>query len=113
MSRILTKQIAADQMTCALEGGSNYWIDHITPIYESHKSYSEPAAYGPDMTPRHFYVEDDHNASLLNWDTLNRGFEVMRDEYPSHWADMVEENGDADTADVFLQCCLFGELVYG
>jgi hypothetical protein len=37
----------------------------------------------------------------------------MAREYGRHFSDMIAENDDATTADVFLQCCLFGELVYG
>ena len=37
----------------------------------------------------------------------------MADKHKRHFDDMVSENGDADTADVFLQCCALKELVYG
>jgi hypothetical protein len=37
----------------------------------------------------------------------------MRDQYPRHYADLVEENDDAITGDVFLQLAVFGELIYG
>lgn len=30
-----------------------------------------------------------------------------------HLGDLLAGNDDADTADVFLQCCLFGEAVFG
>ena len=41
------------------------------------------------------------------------GLRKMRDEYPRHWADLVEEQDDAVTGDVFLQLAVFGELIYG
>lgn len=34
-------------------------------------------------------------------------------KYPRHWADVLAENDDATTGDVFLQCCLFGECIFG
>jgi hypothetical protein len=34
-------------------------------------------------------------------------------QYRSHFGDMIGETGDATTGDVFLQCCLLGEVVYG
>jgi hypothetical protein len=44
---------------------------------------------------------------------VKKGLELMRDEYPSHYADLVEEQDDAITGDVWLQLATFGELIYG
>lgn len=44
---------------------------------------------------------------------VRRGLEKMRDEHPRHWADLVEENDDAITGDVWLQLTVFNELIYG
>ena len=111
MSQHNLPQLFADQLITALEGGSNYWVGCVSPLYESVASYADPSNYHPRMTPRTFVDEDGSN--VLDWEALNRGYLIMRDKYPHHWADMVEETGDAITADVFLQCCLFGEIVYG
>jgi len=40
-------------------------------------------------------------------------WKVMHDDYPSHYGDAISENDDAGTGDVYLQCCLFGEVIYG
>ena len=45
--------------------------------------------------------------------SLGRGLDVLATKYPRHFADLINENTDAITADVLLQCCLFGELIYG
>jgi len=37
----------------------------------------------------------------------------MAEKYPRHFHNFLEENDDAETGDVFIQCCLFGEIVYG
>jgi hypothetical protein len=44
-------------------------------------------------------------------ETLGREKDLAT-KYPRHFADLVNENTDAITADVLLQCCLFGELIY-
>jgi hypothetical protein len=49
----------------------------------------------------------------LDLEAIDRGLQLMADKYPRHFADFVGENEDASTGDVFLQLCLFGELVYG
>jgi hypothetical protein len=38
---------------------------------------------------------------------------VVAKYYPRHFADLVNENGDAITANVLLQSCLFGEVIFG
>jgi hypothetical protein len=48
----------------------------------------------------------------LDLSSLARGLEEMATKYPRHFADFVNENTDEITADVYLQCCLFGEVVY-
>lgn len=49
----------------------------------------------------------------ITLDDVRKGLELMRDLYPQHWADLMEENDDAITGDVWLQLAVFGELVYG
>lgn len=44
---------------------------------------------------------------------IKTGLQIMADKYPNHFNDLVGCNGDAITGDVFIQCCLFGEIVYG
>lgn len=48
----------------------------------------------------------------LRLDVITRGLDVLASRYPRHFADLVNENCDAITADVLLQCCFFGELLY-
>ena len=44
---------------------------------------------------------------------VKRGLDLMKEKYPRHWADLVEENDDLITGDVWLQLTVFGELIYG
>lgn len=39
--------------------------------------------------------------------------EGKRSAHPSHWADFISGDDDATTADVFLQYCIFGKVIYG
>ena len=49
----------------------------------------------------------------ITLEDVKKGLELMRDQHPRHWADLVEENDDAITGDVWLQLTVFGELIYG
>lgn len=49
----------------------------------------------------------------LNNNTIQNGLKLMANKYPRHFGDLMCNNHDADTADVFLQCCLLGDIIYG
>jgi hypothetical protein len=57
-------------------------------------------------------TEPASDVSRLDLKSIRRGLEDLATKYPRHFADLVNENTDAITADVLLQCCLFGELIY-
>ena len=107
----------------ALEGGSNYWIDtariktlppgkersdfefwHLEVPLTEGGAIEIGESDGIDDTP------DWHVLDLL---AIEKGCRVMADNYPRHWHDFVTEGDDAITSDVFLQCCLFGGVIYG
>jgi len=48
----------------------------------------------------------------LDLKSIGLGLDALATKYPRHFADLINENTDAITADVLLQCCLFGELIY-
>jgi hypothetical protein len=43
---------------------------------------------------------------------LAEGLRIMAAKYPLHFSDFINENADAVTGDVFLQCCTMGEIVF-
>jgi len=51
-----------------------------------------------------------HKFSL---EKLLDGFRVAATKYPQHFADWVKQDYDGTTADVIVQCALFGEIKYG
>lgn len=57
--------------------------------------------------------EGDQETYELTLEGVKKGLEKMKEEYPRHWADLVEENDDLITGDCFLQLAVFGEWIYG
>ena len=103
-----------DDLLCnALEGGSNYWY----MISDWDKAGREFLHEGPMAGGWLKFVGEEINGRTewkLDRDGMLRGFAVMVDKYPRHAANALSETEcDAETGDVFLQCCLFGELIYG
>lgn len=121
MEVTLTTAIAgrriADMMVTAIEGGSGYWCETINllegtalkrPWYDDETLYEQPFVIGV------VDAEEPDSTIHLNQEMMKRGFELMASQYETtHWADFLEQNEDADTADVWLQLCVFGEVVYG
>lgn len=60
-----------------------------------------------------FKEYDEDNTYILDQKKLIKGAKIMAQKYPRHFKNWIEETDDSITADVFLQCCLFGEIVYG
>ena len=110
-----------DLLCSALEGGSNYWyfIESFNyPKGEDKQSlgiefeHLELPFKGGSLT---FTVpeDDDGKEYILDSKAIQQGMKVMAEKYPRHFENFLDENDDAITGDVFLQCCLFGEVVYG
>jgi len=103
-----------DLLCCAFEGGSNYWIDLVETPRKSRRPgemeyWHEAPIYGLDLVLHH----DGNHKVTLNQAALCRGIDVMKTKYPEHWQDFLNENEDAITGDIFVQCCVFGEAIYG
>ena len=110
----LSNQRIADVLTGAFEGGSTYWIQSVTPRFKTHSEYSEPASYEPEnFVDRLIIAEDEEDSFHFTLTTIDEGLQIMADKYSRHMADLINENDDADTSDVLLQCILFGDIVYG
>lgn len=114
----ITDQMVADLVTTAFEGGSNYWIERVdygfvpTVELESPK-YADPAFYqhGGELL---IVDNDERKVWTLTRSAVAKGLQLMAEFKPRrHWQAVLDDNGDAETADVFLQLCLFGEVVFG
>ena len=66
-------------------------------------------------------VETDELLGYLNIATVKVGLQLMADrkdmkgkQIPDrHFKNLATDNEDAETADVFMQLCVMGEIVYG
>lgn len=136
-TRTITREQVANLLCSAFEGGSNYWYRiekfHEPTAYEFNTGadLGRPAGHFKQidypLNPGGYLVVSDHYGAdggnvkkrRLNLRSIERGLNLLAQAYAAnkdygyHWRDFVEENDDATTADVFLQFCLFGEVIYG
>ncbi len=102
-----------DQVTAAVERRSNYWAridvgehqlgwrNYFTAKFTVTEISDEKAGAVQSQTYE------------LSLDKLKTGLQVLAEKYPHHFANVINETGDATTGDVLVQCALFGEIVYG
>lgn len=127
----------ADMLCGAFEGGSNYWCriqKYVAPALDKlfpwdtmsdrsigdgdnpavYKHVQYPMSPGGKVIVRDMEADEEGGKEYtLALDLIRPGLKAMATKEPRHFGDMMSGNDDATTADVFLQCCLFGEVVYG
>jgi hypothetical protein len=123
--KILTSEDVENLMCSAIEGGSNYWY------FIKQKSSDRVREATQDMEGEPFVdrllmavqrgavinvfdVEDFSNKlGTLTPQSWAKAEELMIKNHRSHLGDVLAENDDATTGDVFFQLALMGEIVYG
>lgn len=112
-----------DMIIGAIEGDSNYWLERFTSV--SHVKGTRPGPwYTDEATWENPFVvearygsyendEDEPTVLTLTEANLVTGLLLMAKNSPRHFADMLSENDDAVTADIFMQYFVLGEIIYG
>lgn len=109
----------------AIEGASGYWMREYNYL-------STPEGFDTEKNnPRYASEEFWQKGGLLTvtYDNPNEGEEslsrhisesvirsglrTMAEKDPGHFGDLLSENDDAITHDVFIQHVVFGEVIYG
>lgn len=89
----------------AVEGGIGYW--------------ARVRRYDPESGTVAIAEDDQKTAAKPGWHKIGpadilRGLQICATKYPhvfAHWHH--DQIGDASSADVIVQCAIFGEAVYG
>ena len=103
----------------AFEGGSNYWY-----MIDSHNKKDIPSCEyvsqllgfeGSKMTISDNSGDDSFEAKEVTHDDVLKAWIIFSTdpEHSHHYEDLVNENDDATTGDVFLQLAVFGEVIFG
>lgn len=102
----------------AFEGGIGYWSRIVflkgTPRDKYHKRIASILVDGSNNSAKMFGIIDTEGCKRY-WVTRGKfleGLQTMSAKYCRHWANLLTDY-DAETADVLIQCVIFGEIVYG
>ena len=123
----ITSEMLDNILTTAFEGGSNYWAnyDYVNEveIYEDYNALDLTDFYSWEIVIYQYGeinfqqydldTQEQLELSVLDRNSLFKGAEIMAKDYPRHFEDWINGDWDSITADVYLQCCLFGDIIYG
>lgn len=100
-----------DLLISAFEGGINYWCDSIDAGDLGHVSAAKALALGLiDSVTLHDSEED--KDVILSVDGMKKALAFLAEKQSHHFRNILDDY-DAETADVFVQCAVFGDTVYG
>jgi hypothetical protein len=120
----LTSERRQDMLVGALEGGSNHWYrfgDRACNIIGFIAPSDKKTPFVDRLwrtlqlgfaIPIHD-VEGPEHLGYISLKHMKAGEQLMLQKQPEHFADIIAENDDASTADVWFQYCVLKELVYG
>lgn len=134
-NRTFGKEDIVNLFVDALEGGSNYWyeIRHLPkevrykakemgqPISETIGEYILNGGYVQFYDSEEEYDDDDYGEThsdngllgTVDMDSILEAITLIKKDYPEVWENILDEQYDANDADIFLQLCVMGEVVYG
>jgi len=106
-------------LASAFKSGSTYWLRSLEveppELCGEHYPSSIPLETNGAVVLRLQEEALRGEGRVYNLDraAVAKGLAIFHKKTPRHFADMVAGNSDATTGDVFLQCCLFGEVIFG
>jgi hypothetical protein len=127
VSQSVSMQRLHDLLITAFEGGSNYWMTdlHLAKLPDGMKKSDFEFWHGEvplreggvlkfaDAVEADPKFADESGHYSLDLEKVSQGLHTFASKFPRHYGNFMRENDDAETADVFLQCCVFGDVIYG
>ena len=132
--QVITDQMIEDLLVTALEGGSNYWYYLPDTRMVDESNIEDPLSIRihkvvldgkevpvTDAETMEFENEEGDEYDEPKGDLLGmiskanyeRAEELLLDQYPYRLGQILSEDWDAETADVWFQLVVMGEVVYG
>lgn len=110
----ITKENLIDLFVTALEGGSNHWyyIKTLPNNVKSAETIGEHILNGGYIQ----FFDIENTKELLgdvDMNSLLDAIQLLKNKYPNEYENILMEEFDANDADLFLQLCVMGEVVFG
>lgn len=88
------------------------WLheDKTRPEKGGHWLHEYPLSPGGKLI---VWEQEEDKRHEFGLEQIRKGLDIMARDFPKHFGDIISENDDAITADVLVQCGIFGEVKYG
>lgn len=106
ITHTVTAERLEDLIVNSCEGGSNYWA-----TFKSNQD--NPYDFNAEGWELEVFDFEENETHKINLTTLQTGLQKMIEIVPHHFTAFQNEDDDAWTADCFMQCCVFGDVIYG
>jgi hypothetical protein len=127
------KQLLKDLLITAVEGSSDYWmlispddwqrVKRTIEFIEDEEEFSN-LSFGEKIWEAMVFNGEDWTITIHdaeNYDYLGKlsiikmhvAMDIMRTDYTWHYENAINDNWDAETADVFMQLAVMGEITFG
>lgn len=102
----VSREKIVDLFISACEGGSNYWCAELTPK-------GKGDAYWAMLEGFEIIEIEDGKKRRVTPAMIQKAVKAFPVKEPRHFGNFLSDDADAETADAFLQLCVFGETIYG
>lgn len=121
----LSNEVRLNLLVSALEGGSNYWyllgarsVNEVEEYLNKDDAglpfaFQMMRAIERGASIRVFDCETGEKLGYINLESIKNAEEIMLRDYPEQYAIAKQDEGDADTGDIWFQLSVMGEVVYG
>lgn len=114
----ISDDLIFDMIVTAIEQGIGYWTDSVEffdRLGQPTRYRDQPISELGHITVRELDSTATHTMRMPKPGIQNeaiKALDIMAEKYPHHFVNVVGDNHDAETADVFVQCWLFKEIKY-
>lgn len=119
----ITKEDIINLFVTALEGGSNYWyylptIPNGVQEIQTETGMATSEAIG-EYVLRGGYIQvndaedEEEELGTVDMDSLLDAIQKIKADYPNVYENIIDEEYDAEDADVFFQIAVMGEITFG
>ncbi len=132
IKHVVSEDMVRNLLKLALENGSKYWMYLLKYEYPNNTLHSDFIGDGKFATldngskwaveyllPFHrgggVIIEEKSSdfRHTITREKLLHGLDMMAQKYPRHFQNVIDGTTTPDNADVFLQCALFDDIVFG
>jgi len=121
---IIKPAVLENLFVSCFEGGYSPWIRQVDLVSGKQDPRSPVVWWGhPELYASPFKIKivydreqdaegEGGGAMTINSYRIRVGLQTLASEYPHVFKEIVDDNIDALIGDAFVQCCVFGKLVY-